>query len=46
MEITIHNLCLLLAFISFVAAGFGVTARVNLVAIGLAFFMLTFLIRQ
>ncbi len=43
--IGIQALLLILAFISFVLAAIGVPAKINLVAIGLAFWVLTLLIR-
>ena len=43
--VTIHVLLLILAFIAFVLAAFGATVpRVNLVALGLALWMLNLLI--
>jgi hypothetical protein len=42
--ITIHFLLLLLAFICFVLAAFGVGSRINLVAAGLAFWVVTILL--
>ncbi len=42
--ITIHLVILILAFVCFVLATFGVTVRVNLVALGLALWVLTLLI--
>ncbi len=41
---TLHVLLYLLAFLCFVAATFGVPARVNFVAAGLALWVLTLLI--
>lgn len=42
--ITLRLLLLVLAFIAFVAATFGVTSRVNLIAAGLALWMLSLLV--
>lgn len=42
--IGITAILLILAFICFVLAAFGVTSRVNLVAVGLALWVLTLLI--
>jgi hypothetical protein len=39
--ITIGLLCLVLALICFVLAAVGVTSRVNLTALGLAFYVLS-----
>jgi hypothetical protein len=43
MVITLRLVLLLLAFISFVLAAVGVQSRVNLVALGLAIWVLTLL---
>ena len=42
---TVNTILLLLALLSFVLAAFGVLARINLVAVGLAFWVLSILIR-
>jgi hypothetical protein len=42
MTVTIHFLLYVLAFLCFVAATFNYPARVNLVALGLAIWVLTF----
>ena len=45
MLVTLDRLLLILAFVVFVLAAFGVQARgVNLVAVGLAFWMLSLII--
>jgi hypothetical protein len=42
--LTLHFLLLVLAFICFFLAAVGVVGRINLVALGLAFWVLTLLI--
>jgi len=42
--LTLHFMLLLVAFLCFAAATFGVTARVNLTAAGLALWMLSLLL--
>ena len=42
--ITLRLLLLVLAFVAFVCATFGVTSRVNLLAAGLALWMLSLLV--
>jgi len=44
LMITLRLLLLVLAFISFAIAAFGVPSRVNLIAVGLALWVLTLLI--
>ena len=43
--ITIHLLFVVLALICFILAAVGVSSRVNLTALGLAFLTATFLVR-
>jgi len=45
MVLGINNLLIICAFVSFVLATIGINARVNLVALGLALYMLALLIR-
>jgi len=40
----VHAALLLMAFVVFVLAAFGVSARVNLIAVGLALWMLALLV--
>jgi hypothetical protein len=42
---TIGLLCAVLAFVCFVLAAFGVSARVNLTALGLAFYVVAVALR-
>lgn len=42
--LSLHALLLILAFVSFALAAIGVSSRVNLVALGLCFWVLTLLI--
>jgi hypothetical protein len=44
MLLTFATILELLAFVSFVAAAFGVVARINLVAAGLALWVLSILV--
>ena len=43
--ITVHLLLIVLALICFILAAVGVSSRVNLTALGLAFLTATFLVR-
>jgi hypothetical protein len=42
--VNVHHVLLIIAFVLFVLAGFGVSSRVNLVALGLALWILTLII--
>jgi len=44
--IALHALLLILAFICFVLAAIGVSSRVNLVALGLALWVLTLIVTR
>jgi hypothetical protein len=44
MVLNVKTICLVIAFLFFVLAACGVSARINFVAAGLAFFMLSLLI--
>ena len=43
--ITVHLLLIVLALVCFILAAVGVSSRVNLTALGLAFLTATFLVR-
>ena len=44
MKVTLHLLLLVLAFVLFLVAGLGVSSRLNLVALGLAAWVLTLIV--